>query len=64
MSVIFFHKTTVSVRKHHSGPRFCNNVVVSRQVKNMVAVLGFFNHQKGSVTSNKNTRAIYTSNKE
>jgi len=64
MSVRFFRKTTVSVHKHHSGTRFCNNVVVSKQVKNMVAVLGFFNHQKGSVTSNKNTRAIYNSNNE
>ena len=64
MSVRFFHKTAVSVRKHHSGARFCNNVDVSKQVKNMVAVLGFFNHQKGSVTSNKNNWTTYTANKE
>ena len=35
---------------------------MSKQVKNTVAVLAFFDQQKGSVTSNKNkiNRAIYT----
>ena len=31
-----------------------NNVVESKQVKNMVAVVAFFDQPKGSVTSNKN----------
>ena len=33
---------------------FAKNVVVSKKVKNTVAVLAFFDQQKGSVTSNKN----------
>ena len=33
--------------------RFCKIVVVSKQVKNVVVVLAFFDQQKGSVTSNK-----------
>ena len=35
--------------------RFANNhVVMSKQVKNTVAILSFFEQQKGAVTSNKN----------
>ena len=34
------------------------------QVKNMVAVLAFFDLQKDSVTSNKNNRETYTADKE
>ena len=34
--------------------------MVSKQVKNTVAVLPFFDQQKGSVTSNKNELATYT----
>ena len=36
---------------------FCQNVVVSKQVKNTVAVLAFFDQQKGSLTSIKNNWA-------
>ena len=43
---------------------FCKNVVVSKIVKNTVAVLAFFDQQKGSVTSNNNNGATYTANNE
>ena len=33
---------------------FCKNVVVTKQDKNSVKVLAFFDQQKGTVTSNKN----------
>ena len=33
---------------------FAKNVVASKQVNNRVALLAFFDHQKGFVTSNKN----------
>ena len=42
----------------------CKNVVEAKQVKNTVVVLPFFDLQKGSVTSNKNSWAIYTANKK
>ena len=62
----FSHRTTLNVCKPasllvgkmchhcHCNVRFCKNVVVSKQVKNMVAVLAFFNQPKDSVTGNKN----------
>ena len=53
---------TVSLTEQHRGganqrhfnTRFCKDVVVSKQVKNTVEVLAFFDQQNGSVTSNKN----------
>ena len=76
-STRFSHRTTVSARKpasfwrekrdqyrHHFSKSFCQNVVVSKQVNNKVAVLAFFHQQKGSVTSNKNNGKTYTANKE
>ena len=42
------------LRFSHFSTRFCKNVVVSKQVTNTVAVLAFFDQQKGSVPSNKN----------
>ena len=33
---------------------FAKNVVLSKQVKNTVIILAFFDQQKGSVTRNKN----------
>ena len=66
MSTRFSHRTTLSARKPRSFWRekldtvvillrgFAKKVVVSKQVKNMVAVLTFFDLQMGSVTSNKN----------
>ena len=59
--------------QHHFGviplsfifsTRFCKNVVVSKQVKNTVAVLVFFNQQEGSVTSSENNWATYSAHKE
>ena len=62
----FSHRTALSARKSASfrrektryhrrfTARFCKNVIVSKQVKNTVAVLAFFDQQKGLVTSNKN----------
>ena len=50
--------------RRHFSTRFCKNVVESKQVNNTVAVLAFFDEQKGSVTSNKNNWATYTANKE
>ena len=38
----------------HFCTRFCKNVVESKQIKNMVVVLPFFDLENGSVTSNKN----------
>jgi len=38
--------------------------MLSKQVKNTVAVLEIFDTQKASVTSNKNNWATYTANKE
>ena len=43
---------------------FAKNVVVSKQVKNMAAVLPFFDRKKGSFTSYKNNWASYTANKQ
>ena len=43
---------------------FAKNVVLVKQVKNMVPVLAFFDQQKGSVTRNKNNWATYTASKE
>mgnify|MGYP000235328368 FL=1 len=40
--------------RRHFSSRFCKNVVASKQVKNTVAVLAFFDLQKGLVTSSKN----------
>jgi len=39
--------------RRHFTTRFCKNVVVSKQLKNKVAVLAFFDLQKGSVTSTR-----------
>ena len=76
MSTRFSHRTTFIARKSASFwrekfdtvvilvPRFCKNAVVSKQVKNMVALMAFYDQQKGSVTSNKNNWATYTANKE
>ena len=50
--------------RRHFSTRFCKNVVVSKQVKNTVAVLAFLDQWKGSVTNNKNNWATYTANKE
>ena len=44
--------------------RCCKNVVVSKQVKNTVAVLAFAGQQKGYVTCNTNNSAISTADKE
>ena len=44
--------------------RFLKNIVVSKQAKNVGTVLGFFDQQKVSVTSNTNNWATYTANKE
>ena len=69
----FLHRNTVNVCKPASFcwencdtvvMRFCKIVVVLKQVKNTVVVLAFFDQQKGSVTSNKNNGANYTTNKE
>ena len=49
----FWREKRNTARRHFST-RFCKNVVESKQVKNMVVVLPFFDLQKGSVTSNKN----------
>ena len=66
MSTRFSHRTTLSARKPRSFWRekldtvvillrgFVKKVVVSKQVKNTVAALTFFDLQMGSVTSNKN----------
>ena len=66
MSMRFSHRTTLSARKPRSFWRekldtvvillrgFVKKVVVSKQVKNTVAALTFFDLQMGSVTSNKN----------
>ena len=71
-STRFPHRNTVSASKpasfwreyHRSfSMRFCKNVDVSNQFKNMVMFL-FFDQQKGSVTSNKNNWATYTTIKE
>jgi len=43
---------------------FAKNVVLSKQVKNTVTVLAFFDQQNGSVTRNKNNWATYTGSKE
>ena len=43
---------------------FAKNVVLSKQVKNTVIILAFFDQQKGSVTRNKNNWATYTASKE
>lgn len=48
----------------HFSTRFWKHVVVSKQVKNTVAVLAFFNQQKDSVSSNKNNWATNSGNKE
>ena len=56
-STRFSHKTKETARKpasfwrqkrdrRHFSKRFCKNVVVSKQVKNTVAVLAFFDQQK------------------
>ena len=37
---------------------------MSKQVKNTVAVLAFFDQQKDSVTSNKDNWATYTANEK
>ena len=50
--------------RRHFSTSFCKIVVVSKHVKNTVAVLALFDQQKGSVTSNKNNWATYTANKE
>ena len=55
----FSRRTTLSARKSASfwrekldfNTRFCRNVVVSKQVKNTVAVYAFFDQQKGSGNS-------------
>ena len=65
-STRFSHRATLVARKPTSFWRekrdtvvilvrgFAKNVVEAKQVKNTVAVLPFFDLQKGSVTSNKN----------
>ena len=50
--------------RRHFSTKFCKNVVVSKQVNNTVAVLAFFDQQKGPGNSNKNNWATYTANKE
>ena len=50
--------------RRHFTMRFGKNVFVSKQTKNTVAALAFFDQQKGSVTSNKNNRATYNAKKE
>ena len=39
--------------RRHFTTRFCKNVVMSKQLKNKVAVLAFFDLQKGSVSSTR-----------
>ena len=40
------------------------NVVETKQVKDMAAVLAFFNKQKSLISSNKNNWETYTAHKE
>ena len=59
-SVILVGKTWY---RRHLSAKFCKNVVVSKEVINAVAVLAFFDQQKGIIT-NKNNWATYAANKE
>ena len=62
-STRFSHRKILSARepasfwweyRRHLSTRFCKNFVLSKQVKNTVAVLAFFDQRKSLVSSNKN----------
>ena len=59
VSLIEQHRGRANQR--HFCTTFYKNVVVSKQVKNAVAI---FDQQKGLVTSDKNNWETYTANKE